>query len=855
VKQFAAVVLLWSAVLSLAGLAVAQVQAPYQAPKLSLRVGFGGNVSYVAANGGIVTQLPNFSCPAAKGSAVVVPPTLDANNNPFCIVATLAGLNVAFQTTLPFVTPKSLSCTELSARASNTARDTISVEARIGRTIGRKTVYDGARAKCDIDFGFAYALSVETQSIGAGADQRNIGIVRAGQNEIRTLVIPWALLHLGRHAQSLLLNVNVCGGISACKPDLTQFVVPLDVVEGSASLGVANDPYVRLETPSPKPGSTPFRVHDVEADASLNWDRHDILSATFAQDESYVASQRALSQALSLAPLSLPVTAPTISVLQNLQTQSQTLFAFQMPSDYLEDPSLKPLFDVLPFAVTRIGSLSSGYAYGYTSDQFKTGVFYGSQARGWYSGGGTVTVALATPTPTPNPSPTPTPVNINQTAAGPPFSPLRPPPPPAPFFESGTSSVPPLLLTYTDAFTGSKGTRDDVDAVAIQGHVYANQSQGADYYQAETVNIYGRFESDFEFPVQVARSVLSQFFGESSTYTTAITTSHPEFFQVRETIGQQQNDNFFSPGIGTTTWLTPLSGPVGHVTVSYASGTQARFTSLDLIGFRLTNTTGDVATQEGWQVSIPPGNFFHTPGWLLTGGSETQTASDRIAALEQGLLPNYATAVAEVAPTPGPGLPFPTPAIHAQRLGNALLLSPWLGNDLQLSFSSGYDFGTVTGCGSTTTKKKPKKTYYECETEMDDRGVGGLFLNSGRFGVGATDTSTMQGNATAGSAARNLGTAGALPGSTTSYLTYSGCPAISAAFTNAAFASGVPLPQQGITLSGVVDYPIVVGPAQMDINIGYFNERAVVNAAFNESGVFAMLKLSTAFQKAHASCS
>jgi|GEM_PF-7134234 len=851
-KHFAAVFLLWSAALSVAGLAVAQVQPAYQAPTLSLRVGFGGTVSYVAASGGIATTLPNFVCPAAKGAVVVVPATLDANNNPFCIVATIQGLNVAFQTALPFVTPKSLSCTELRPRANGVASDTISVEARIGRIVGRKTVYDGARAKCDIDVGFAYALSVETQSIGA--DPQNIGIIRAGQDSIRTLVVPWSLLHLGRHARSLLLNVNVCGGESQCRPDLTQFVVPLVVVEGSASASVANDPYVRLATPSPRPGSTPFRVHDLEADASLNWDRHDIVSTTFSQDESYAASQRALSQALSLAPLSLPVQAPSISVMQTLQTQSQTLFAFQMPSDYLEDPSLKPLFDVLPFAVTRTGSLASGYAYGYTADQVKAGIFYGSQARGWYSGGGTVTVALATPTPTPNPSPTPTPVNINQTAAGPPFSPLRPPPPPAPFFESGTASVPPVQLTFVNAFTGSKGTRDDIDAVAVQGHVYVNQSQSANYYQAETVNVYGRLESDFEFPNPANDSVSSQFYGESSTFTSASTSAHPSFFQVRETIGQQQDDNFFSPGIGTTTWLTPLSGPTGHVTVSYASGTQARFVSLDLIGFRLSNTTGDIATQEGWQISIPPGNFFHTPGWLLTGGSETQTTSDRMAALEQGLLPSYADAVAEVAPTPRPDLPFPTPGIRAERLGNALLLSPWLGNDFQVSFSSGYDFGTVTGCGSITTKTKPKKTFYECATEMDDRGVGGLFLNSGKFGVGATDTSTMQGNVTAGSAARNLGTAGALPGSTTSYLTYSGCPIVSAAFTNAAFASGVPLPQQGITLSGVVDYPIVIGPTQMDVNIGYFNERAVVNAAFNESGVFALLKLTTAFQKPHPAC-
>jgi hypothetical protein len=817
-----------------------------------VRAGFGGSVTSVQSQGGAAAEtIAGFSCP--KALATVVATAVDANGNPFCITASTQGLSVVFAASLPFATSKSLDCAELYGNAASPATTMLSIEARIGHGWPAwRVVFDGARAMCDISPGFAYALSVETQ--GVGAEPQNPGVIPAGKKMTRSLLIPWSLLHLSHHATAMLINLDICGNLTHCDSSLAQFVVPLTVLEGSGSLSVANDPYVRLSTPAPKPGATPFRVHDVEVDGAFNWDVHDIVSTTFSQDESYVADQRALAQALSLAPLSLPVAAPTISVTQTLQVQSQSLFGFQMPSTYLEDPSLKPLFDVLPFSVTRVGSLSSGYAYGYTSDDVNAGLFYGLQARGWYAGSSTVTFALPTPKPTPNPSPTPAPVGISQTAAGG-FSPLKPPPPPAPFLESQTASVPPLQVSLLNGFTGSKGGRDEIDALSFEAHAYGNQTATADSYSAETVNFYGRVERNFAYPSPALDSSLSQFFGESSTFTTASTSSHASYFQVRETAGEQQDDVNFSPATGTTTWLSPLSGPVGHVTMSYASGSQARFVSLDLIGFRLSNEYGDMATEEGWQVSVPLPNVFDTPGWLLTAGSETQTVSDRMAVLEQGDVPNYAAALTEVLPTPGPHGVYPATVIRPERLGNALVLSPWLGNDaLQASFSGGYDFGTVTGCGTTTVSHK---TVYQCLTDVDDRGVGGIFLRNGpngKFGIGATDTSTMQGNVTAGSAARSLGTTGALPGTTTSYITYSGCPRVSAAYTNAAFPSGVPLPQQGQTISGIIDYPWVIGAQQIDFTLGYFNERTSTNGTLDQSGVFGMIKISTPFHMEDSAC-
>jgi hypothetical protein len=114
---------------------------------------------------------------------------------------------------------------------------------------------------------------------------------------------------------------------------------------------------------------------------------------------------------------------------------------------------------------------------------------------------------------------------------------------------------------------------------------------------------------------------------------------------------------------------------------------------------------------------------------------------------------------------------------------------------------------------------------------------------------GATDTSALPGSISAAGAARNLGTSGALPGSVTVYAAYTGCPRISAAYTNAAFPTGVPLPQQGSTLSGQVDYPIVIGALQLDLAAGMFNERPLPNSGPSSSGAFGSFYLSTARSK------
>jgi hypothetical protein len=801
--------------------------SPQPVPTLVLRLGYNGTV--LAAQTPVPAETPDppaeiaparlavrsarpahaggFSCPK---SVVLVAPTPDANGNQFCVTASTDALSIAFASpaALPFASQKTMTCTQLHGAAPNPALTSALVRVGRARTDQDTIVYDGARAQCDFTTGFGYAYAVEKQS-GAAP-------VPAGEKSVtRTITIPWDLLHLDSDSRSIMLQT---GGY--------EFLIPLQIFQGSASISSDYAPFVR-----PTPATS--RLHDVELNLAYSPNRHHMLAASFAQNQSTVSVQRALSNALSLAPVSLGGP-PRLTIGQDLQTQSQTLFTFLQPSNFLEDQSVKSLFDSTPFSVNKLSSLSAGYAYGFSSDPFTAGAFYGLQSAGSYNGGATATFILTTPVPSPEPPP---PFVRQPTAANAPeHQPLHPPAPPGPFFESGTASTPPFELSFINAFNGSRGTRDVIDALAFEGHLYHNQSRSGSEYFAQTFNIFGRLEHDFRTPAGNAPGSIGEFLGQSATFTSGVSgADSSNYFQLRETLGAQVNDRFFAPSSGTVSWLAPLSGPMAHVTAAFASGKKARYYALDLLGFRLTNTAGDLAAQAGWQVTIPVGG----PGWLLSGGSLTQTVSDRIAAINQGLISGYAQALAQV----------PHPQIRPQRLANVSLLSPWLsaGKNWQLELAAGYNTGTVTACGASTSGKS---TTFQCLTALDSRAVGGIALRDGALVLGATDTSIQSGSVSSGDAARGIGTSGGLPGAVTGYISFTGCPQISAAYANAAMVSGIPFPQQGSTLSSQLDWPIAMGNQRVEMVLGYFNERALATPSFNDSGFSAVLRLGTTFHPA-----
>ena len=388
----------------------AQPASANDPPILLLDAGYGDVVTAVGVDPTPAPGQPAegavLKCPAKEGTFVLVPGTAGSGGITYCITAALAGLSVTFRLpgTVAFVSPATVGCTRLPG-----AHNLIGVAVRTGRVVrGRGLVYGHARAECDLDAGFLYALSVETQN-----DPAFVPNPAHKADAMWTFVIPWNVLQLDPNTTALAITVNDA-----------QIRIAVRMSRANARYASADyAPLIRLNTPAPSSAAAPPRLHDVEFNANYNPDRYNLFAASFAQNQSTVATQRALSQVLSLAPVSLPMAPNAVVIGQDLQTQAQSLFAFQQPSTYLEDPNLKSLFDVVPYSVNKLSSLASGYAYGYASRPLKAGAFYGLGGPGTYSRGESITLALPTPAPreTPTPAPTPSPAptfGLNEVPTG-----------------------------------------------------------------------------------------------------------------------------------------------------------------------------------------------------------------------------------------------------------------------------------------------------------------------------------------------------------------------------------------------------------------------------------------------------
>jgi hypothetical protein len=808
---------------------------PLTISPLQLRLGFGDAVTPIAR-----AAQSSKGAPCAGSGEVPLTKFLTGENDDrfddrFCVSASTDGIIVHFYAPVPFVTAGKLLCVHLNGPAGAPAGSLLTVIARAGRNVAGNVVYDGGRAECNAGTGFTYALSAETQSVSnlvaAGFD---------GKRNIRTMMIPWKLLRVGAHTSKIMVAVNVCQPMLDCKSDMTEIEIPVVIVDSSFSLSAQYAPYGVIEMPAQAP-ATPVRLHQIGVDGTYSWDRHDVIMASFAQDQSAVGTQKALSEALALTPLAIPMVAPQMETSQTLQTRSQSLFAFQKASGSLSDQSLKSFFDTQPYSVNKLGSLSSGYVYGYDSEQINVAAVYGNQAPGVYSGAESVTFVLPTPLPSPEPSPQPRPPGITKTGAE--QLPLRPPPVPVPFVEANTANDPPLQLGFLNSYVGSKGTRDAVNAFSARGHIFSNETATYEGYDALTADLFGEIQESLTSGIgsRSAEST-SNFFGESATLTSSTAgDEHQSFLQVRETVGDQVDDDTFAPSAGAVTWLAPLSGPVVHVAASTAQGKSGRFYALDLFGFRLSNRFADFASEEGIQGTIPVPRLT---GWLVTGGTQTQVVSDRIAALDQGLASTYSTAIPEVLPTAAAGsIAFSTR--RTQLLGNVSLQSPWqtlVFSALKFQAVAGFNSGTVTGC-NTAPNAPSAKVLYQCGLEPTNHIVGGAFFQVGKeVNFGVTDTPALSSNVgNSGSASHNVGSTGGLPGSVTAYFTYTGCPKIALSYANAAFPSGIPLPQQGSTISSEFDYPVNVHAEQIDVALGYYNERTAFSTAPSSSGAFAAI--------------
>jgi hypothetical protein len=829
-----------SAVVVLAALPLAcAADAPV---RLLLRVGFGGAVTSVhvlrAGNAppACVEPLavPGPNAPVLPGTPESrlfgTPPDV---GRALCVAASTVGLEVYFRTTaarpIAFEYPATLSCVTLEPSDVHDLLVHVDI-----------TVDGRARpVECDVDRAFLYALSIERHASAKPYVQPNEGAAEWHA----TIEIPWAVLELrGREPR---LHVAFSAP-SFARP----LVVPLDVAieDRSGALGLAYAPLVHFETPAPSPKRPGPRLHQVEADVLFVPDRHTMLDAAFAQNDAAAGVQRAAGQILHGAPLPLPSGALAASGPDTIITRTQPLVGFLRPSNALGDQDLRVFVDALPFALDKVPSLASGYTAGYASPIVGAGAFYGLQRSGLYDQAYALTVNIPTPsprvapspTPVPSPSPTPTPVKLG----------VAPPPlaTPGPVEESKTSHDPLATIALLDSLVGNGTSADRVAGIAFGTNFYRNVCASDASYCAVTFHVFGSEQYDAHPLVSLGPAApfvppdafRTRFGGESVAYTKILsaTGSIPNFFQIGETFGAQRADRFYGPASGTVTAFAPLSGSLGHVVFSYGTGFHEHTYSVDLLGVRLTSPYGDVFTNIAEQVVVPF-DLASLRGWTFNAGVQSESLSDRVAELQQGLATSYFSAVFPTAASYQ--APVASAVIRPQSQQNATVTSPYIGNVLTAQATGGYQNGSVTVCAPT-----PKSVL--CSTAHDHAATWALFLRRAPIGFGLANTASaaIPGDLAAGSTSRYFGSYVNAPGSVTSYLSFAKCVDLSAAYTNAAFPTGVPLPQKGSTISAKAYVPL--GP--FGVEGGYFRTTDTANTTLNQSGYYALVRFLTVFRKA-----
>ena len=107
---------------------------------------------------------------------------------------------------------------------------------------------------------------------------------------------------------------------------------------------------------------------------------------------------------------------------------------------------------------------------------------------------------------------------------------------------------------------------------------------------------------------------------------------------------------------------------------------------------RFTSPYNDVFTDTSWQVLVP----FDTAslrGWTLNAGIQTESLSDRVAELQQGLVTSYFAAVYPSVTAKTVVAPVPPGLVRPQTQNNASVSSPTIGKVFTVQLTGGYQSG------------------------------------------------------------------------------------------------------------------------------------------------------------------
>ncbi|MBV8369420.1 MAG: hypothetical protein JO036_10925 [Candidatus Eremiobacteraeota bacterium] len=770
-------------------------------------------VIVVGSSNQVLSVLPPTPMPTPQPSDNLgICPTLTPSGpDQFCVNIDAKGVSVAVKFSEVPRAPAQISCARLFK---------LSDPAKLERRLILEVRLDKVLVECDVSDSFLVAQSVESALPGV-----------LGGATLTTIAVPWNRLH--PRPRGGALNVSVYS-TTKHKVFTYSYNTTLDIEPQTVAVAARYAPYARLVTPMPSPGAAaaPLRLRAIGADFAVLPNIFNMFTAAGLQNDANVSTQKALAQITKFAPVPLPTDPAQPLVPQTLQTRLQPQFAYPGPSGGLVDPNLKPLFDTTPFAIQSVSTLNSGAAYTYVNDYLSATALYAVKEAGGYVKAYNIvyTQPVATPSPIPIPTPTPAPSiqRLQQQI-------------PSTYGTVPDAAFMPTTVSVQYADVVSKGILDRVGAVAFDVNAYQPvkpHQNDVDHpestYRSTTVHVLGNLAEDENAqarPGARAGSLASAyhaFLGESAAYTYATGVGH--FLQLRETAGIQLDDAFFAPSAGMTTYVAPLSGPVVHAGATVGNGEQKpRIMSIDVVGYRLTDAYGDVATNESWQVALPVAD---TPAVLLAG-SQTTSLSDRIAILQQGLVTSYGSLLVPLLTSSGSALPVTTRPQYQRFV--ALTQSFPLGKtEMQLTA------GVQSGIGTACTAQKGAGAQFACTTAGNSNFTWGTTFKhpASGFQAGiATTSATTPAVFSASSAVRYFGPLSTSPGSITSFISYTKCVQLTAGYTNTAFVQGSSIPQRGSTLAAQLDLPY----GDVAVSIGLVNSRTSAVAQVQPSAVYVLL--------------
>lgn len=777
---------------------------------LNVELGFHDLVEQVTLSPAVLTVPP--SCANVQG-------VLGAGTRPddgLCVRASKAGLTVHValsRSALPLM-PKTLACVHLSPQGSNPiSGDVVRVGVLLKRSDGSKEYL-----QCDVTAAFALAQASEQGAVPGTASTWTSDIS-----------IPWSLLDVPR-ADTIEITVNACDKVDGCNENGDKTLdTTIAVVRAWRALSLTPDyaPSI-LQTPIPAgpTSSAPSRTHDIGFEEELLMYPTTAFAIGAAQSQTSVQSQSSLRQIMSATSSSGSAPSPPPQALQTLQTRSQSYFALPVASSSLLDPSLSSITDSSAFSFQKVSALASGGAFAYATRTFEGGAFYGLFGPGQYDGAYTAALIVPRPFPTPTPS-----VTISRVQA-----------PSRPASETQAQQLPIAEIAFQDAYAITPRTTDSFQSLLLTsntGHsgIFGGQNPR---YVADDNEFFGSIQWD-EHPTAIGKSGPSvipdashyALFGDAFIYTQADDAS---FFQARATLAMQTAEALFAPADGAGTAYSSLTGPIAHLSLSDSLLRSVAPTSFDFVAYRLTNVYGDLVTNEQETLSNPLtlwGKWQKwKSGWWLTLSTQSQSISDREAETQQGWAQSY---IKVLYPGGVPNsLPVPEPTIRPENIENASLQSPPISvGQVQLQLAGGVQWGKSTFCNEYA------KGRFLCATDPANNGTWGAAITYQKFTFQAsTSSNTVLGNAVAaGAVSRYFGPRLSSPGSLTSDATYAnalGCDSVTAGYTNAIYASGIPLPQKGGTFALQGQAGVRLGEQnELMFTLGYLNSQGPQQAIFN----------------------